>query len=102
MNKFTDILSNLSEKHLHDIANIIEPNVRWKLIKSANKWNGFDLINEFALDEFTAKHYCQIDYRENINEFDRFRYFDEYLNTYIIDFNKYVEIIKYIDERVYS
>ena len=76
-------LKSLTSQECVDIASIVRPNVKWKLIESEQRWWGFDLIEEGS-DERDAKHIFQIDFRE-LNEMikiplgmkpeSRFRYY---------------------------
>ena len=86
-----EILKKLTNEQCVEIAKIVEPSVKWKVITSENKWDGIDLINE-ECQEHNAKNIFQIDFIdekdlsesfricENFNVFDCFsKEIEEYL-----------------------
>ena len=56
-------LKSLTPQQCVKIATIAELNIVWKFIKSSNKWDEFDLIEQTCNIESEANSIFQIDYR---------------------------------------
>ena len=92
-------LSGLTEQQCIDIATIAVPNVKWKLVYSESKWNGFDLI-ECDKTELTTDHIFQIawDFEDSIKSLSHF----SELNKQSISLTRRRNVINYINNIVPS
>lgn len=72
-------LKDLTQEECIKIASIAEPNIKWKLIQSSDKWDGFDLIEKDCENETISKYIFQIDYRstEELKSKARFRIYED-------------------------
>lgn len=96
--KLLEKLKLLTNEQLIDIANIIQFNDKWEVVKPKHKWNGIDIV--FYNGDVELEEVIQIDLNENIkDDIKRFKYFDNGLYYYPItehDFNNILEYLKKI------
>lgn len=87
-------LKDLTEDECIKIASIAEPNVEWKFVHSADKWDGFDLVEKDCEHENVAKYIFQIDYRsiEELKSKQRFRIYED-LHEYSVNIEAIIEYL---------